>query len=243
VGSTTTVAPPSATSTSTTIQSTATPTSTTVEPPTAPTSDGEADQIVPGTGSALSAPAQATTIQAEDNCHDLLTQPAQIATIPTCVTATGVQGTVTGTVEDYAHTSEADVWQRQGSSAVLKLQYVGSGTTGLAFTFAEANIAGDDDPKLIALQSQTGSPGVDAVDIVEETGAIVAHIDLGAGGEVGLSTNPLGLETWTAPTSSGVSSEQIVGYVAGAWRIVESNQVPASAVPKFAGGDGLPATP
>jgi len=186
----------------------------------------------------LQPPTTSLTIPAEQDCHQLLTQPAAIASIKACATATSQSGTVTGTDEGYAHTQQWNVWKRTGNDAHLVLTYTGDFEITPGFLFHTADPANDADPKLLAIEHTPGTAPVSALDIIEATGVVVAHITIGAhGGVVGPAPNG-GIETW-ATTTSSTADATIIRYTNGAWRIVSASSVPAGQVPAYPNDDGF----
>jgi hypothetical protein len=189
---TTTVPATTATTTPSTQASTTTTPATTVPPAPA----------LSAAGSLLRPPNPAlrgtepTKIPASSDCHQLLTLPAGIAGIRACATATGPAGTITGTEEDYAHTQEWDIWRRSGNQAILALTYRGNVQGGPGFVFHTADPANDGDTKLLAIEHTPGVQPVAAIDIVEATGTVVAHITLGSNGVTGPAPGG-GIETWS----------------------------------------------
>ncbi|HEX3425084.1 MAG TPA: hypothetical protein VHT30_03065 [Acidimicrobiales bacterium] len=122
---------------------------------------------------------------------------------------------------------------------MLQLQYQGGNTAGPTIQFVVSDLLGDNDPELIALQVAPDVAGVQAVDVIDESGAIVAHLMLGAGGQVSRSFDPPGLEAWSGPDAQGTATESIVGFEDAQWRIVQLKHVPGSAVPRYPNGDGF----
>lgn len=242
VGSPTTTSPSRVTSKASEVPTASSlpPTTSVTTEPTPPTtgSPPPAPAPVASAGSLLQPPSTPEIIPAEADCHQLLTQPPSISTIRNCATATGPLGTVTATDEGYAHTQLWNVWRRVGNQAVLALQYRGNIQSTPGFVFHTADLAGDGYPKIVAVQKAPASLTVSSVDVIEESGRVVCHLPLGAGGVVG-PANPPGLAAWTKTSDPTLYSLQIVRYQQGAWRLVQHSTVPANQVPAYPDHDGF----
>jgi len=218
--------------------STTSTTATTTSSPTTPTTV-VAYPVVSATGSLLQPPTTPDSIPAEQNCHELITIP--LASIASCATAASPTGTITGTNEGVAHSQYWDVWKRNGNEADLVLTYSGNIQATPGFVFHSADPANDGDTKLIAVEHTPQSPNlelVSVVDIIETSGAVVAHLTLGGdGGVVGPAPGG-GIETWTA-TGTGTATETIIRYTDGAWRTISASTVPAGQVPAYTDDDGF----
>jgi len=194
--------------------------------------------IVGATGSLLQPPATPVTIAAEQDCRRLLTQPASTAGIRACVTATAPSGAVTGTDESYAHSEQWDVWRRRGSSAELALTFNGNFQSTPGFVFHSADPANDADTKLLAVEHAPATQAVSAIDIIETSGAVVAHITLGTkGGVVGPAPGG-GIATWST-AGTGSATATVIRYTEGAWRTVSTSSVPTSQIPTYPNDDGF----
>lgn len=204
--------------------------------PIAPTTPAVADPMISASGSLLRPPATPTTIPAEQDCHQLITVP--LASIGECATATSPSGTITGTDEGVAHSGYWDVWQREGNNADLVLTYYGNTQSTPGFVYHSADVANDGGTKLLAIEHTPGVDLVKAVDIIETSGVVVAHITVGASGGVVGPAPGGGIETWAA-TAAGTDTSRIIRYMSGAWRTVSSHSVPTSQVPAYPDDDGF----
>ena len=153
-----------------------------------------------------------------------------IASVTSCVTASGTQGTITATIEEYAHTEEFDIWRRQGTNAILELRFIGSGQVGPVLAFSSQDLLQDGDPKIVAVESNASAPDVLAVDIVEETGRVVVHVPTDPPSAAAPSTNPPGIQIWTSPRKTSVTKETI-DYTNGSWRFADVTSVSVDAIP------------
>ena len=194
--------------------------------------------IVTAAGSLLRPPAIALTIPAEQDCHQLLTIP--LATIGSCATATSTTGTITGTDEGIAHSQYWDVWKRDGNNADLVLTYSGNIQATPGFVFHSADLANDANRQLLAVEHTPGTESVSAVDIIETSGAVVAHIVVGTRGGVAGPAPGGGIQTWTvAGTSTATASAMVIRYTNGAWRTIAASSVSANQVPTYPNDDGF----
>ncbi|MDQ6613649.1 MAG: hypothetical protein M3083_02525 [Actinomycetota bacterium] len=130
------------------------------------------------------------------------------------------------------------MWKQNGNRADLVLTYTGNFQSTPGFVFHSANPANDADAKLLAVEHRVGTESVSALDIIEASGAVVAHITVGAnGGVVGPAASG-GIETWTA-TATNTNTATIIRYTNGAWRTISASPVPASQVPTYPNDDGF----
>jgi len=203
--------------------------------PTATTTPAAASPIVSATGSLLQPPSTPVTIPAEQDCHQLITIP--LASIGACATATSPTGTITGTDEGVAHSQYWDVWKSDDNDADLVLTYEGNFQSTPGFVFHSADVANDGDTKLLAIEHTPGVELVKAVDIIETSGAVVAHIAVDANGGVVGPAPGGGIETWTA--AAGTDTRSIIRYMNGAWRTISSSSIPTSQVPAYPDDDGF----
>lgn len=57
------------------------------------------------------------------------------------------------------------------------------------------------------------------VDVIEETGQVVAHLNLGYGGQVAANTDAPGLVTWShQPGTDSTDEKTVITYTARQWR-------------------------
>jgi hypothetical protein len=195
-----------------------------------------AHPVISAVGSLLRPPTAPVTIPAEQDCHRLLTIP--LASITACATAASPSGTITGTDEGVAHSQQWDVWKRRGNEADLVLTYRGNVQATPGFVFHSADVASDGDSKLLAVEHAPGVDLINAVDIIETNGVVVAHITVGtSGGVVGPEPDG-GIGIWTAAGST-TDSASVIGYTSGAWRTISTSSVPAAQVPTYPDDDGF----
>lgn len=104
--------------------------------------------------------------------------------------------------------------------------------------FHSADVANDGDTKLLAIEHTPEADLVKAVDIIETSGAVVAHITVGANGGVVGPAPGGGVEAWIA-AAAGTDTSSIIRYMSGAWRTISSSSVPTSQVPAYPDDDGF----
>ena len=161
-----------------------------------------------------------------------------MASISNCATATGPEGTVTGTDEGHAHSEEWDVWARHGNQAVEVLTFLGNYQSTPGYVFHGVSAAGNGQMDLFAVEHPPGHPDVIALDIIDLSGQVIAHIALTANGTIGPAPGG-GVIAWEHPDGSSTATQLRIVYQAGRWREISRASIPTSAIPQYPDNDGF----